>query len=40
MIAIRNTRIGLPAVSNPRNQNETMQARVAWAAAAIENAVP
>ena len=28
------------AVSRPRNQNDTMQAIVAWAAAAIENAVP
>ncbi len=40
MIAMRNTSPGLPAVSSPRNQNETMQARVACAAAAIENAVP
>ena len=32
--------IGLPAVSRPRNQNDTMHAIVACAAAAIENAVP
>ncbi|CFE45765.1 Uncharacterised protein [Mycobacterium tuberculosis] len=39
-IAIANTHTGLPAVSKPRNQNATMQASVACAAAAIENAVP
>ena len=40
MIAMTNTRTGLPAVSRPRSQNDTMQASVACAAAAIENAVP
>ncbi len=40
MIAMMNTRIGLPLVSRPRNQNDTMHASVACAAAAIENAVP
>ena len=40
MIAMTNTRIGLPAVSRPSSQNDTTHARVACAAAAIENAVP
>ncbi len=39
-IAITNTHTGLPAVSKPSNQNDTMHAKMAWAAAAIENAVP
>lgn len=34
------TRSGLPAVSKPRNQNATTHARLAWAAAASEKAVP
>ena len=40
MIAMTNTQTGLPLVSNPSIQNDTTQARTAWAAAAIENAVP
>lgn len=39
-MAMANTSAGLPAVSRPNSQNETMQAKVACAAAAIENAVP
>ena len=40
MIAMTNTQNGLPLVSKPSSQNDTTQARVACAAAAIENAVP
>ena len=40
MMAIANTRAGLPAVSRPSSQNEITHASVACAAAAMENAVP
>jgi len=38
--AITNTQNGLPAVSKPSNQNDTLHAKIACTAAAIENAVP
>ncbi|CNH51142.1 Uncharacterised protein [Mycobacterium tuberculosis] len=40
MIAITNTHSGLPTVVKPNNQNDTTQAKMACAAAAIEKAVP
>ena len=40
MMAMTNTQTGLPAVSKSSSQNATTHARVAWAAAATENAVP
>ena len=39
-IAMTNTHTGLPAVSKPSSQNDTMHATIACAAAAIEKAVP
>ena len=39
-IAMTKTQAGLPAVIEAQNQNATMQAKVAWAVAATENAVP